>query len=144
MNVEKRKEGEKEKGRRKEGRERKEERKEKIRALIITHGHLDHIGGIPYLMERMGNPPIYTREMTMVMIKKRQDEFPHQDPIDYNLVEPGDVRTLGSLKVRFFGVTHSIPDSMGVAIETPYGNIVLSGDLKLNHEKGEATDVEKT
>jgi len=120
-----------------------EERKEKVRALVITHGHLDHIGGIPYLMERIGNPPIYTREMSAIMIKKRQAEFPHQKLIEYKIVEPGSREMLGKLPARFFGVTHSIPDSMGVAIETPYGNIVLSGDLKLDHVKGEPTDDEK-
>ncbi|HEY4494791.1 MAG TPA: MBL fold metallo-hydrolase, partial [Candidatus Paceibacterota bacterium] len=52
-----------------------EERKDKIRAVIVTHGHLDHIGGIPYVMPRIGNPPIYTRMLTSVMIKKRQEEF---------------------------------------------------------------------
>ena len=54
-----------------------EERKGKIRALVITHGHLDHIGGIPYVIEKLGNPPIYTREFGALLIKKRQTEFPH-------------------------------------------------------------------
>lgn len=120
-----------------------EERKEKIRGLLITHGHLDHIGGIPYLMDRIGNPPIYTRELSALMIKKRQAEFPHQDPLTYKIVKPGDRETIGNLPVRFFGVTHSIPDSMGVAIETPHGNIVLSGDLKLNHVNGKPTEEEQ-
>jgi ribonuclease J len=64
-----------------------EERKDKIRAVIITHGHLDHIGGIPYIMPRIGNPPIYTRNLDRLMIKKRQEEFPHVDPLDIRIVE---------------------------------------------------------
>ena len=54
-----------------------EERKNKIRAIVITHGHLDHIGAIPYIIDRLGNPPIYTREFGALMIQKRQVEFPH-------------------------------------------------------------------
>lgn len=49
----------------------------KIRALVITHGHLDHIGGIPFILERIGNPPIYTQYLTSLMVLKRQEEFPH-------------------------------------------------------------------
>lgn len=120
-----------------------EERKHKIRGICITHGHLDHIGAIPYIMERLDFPPIYTREMTELMIKKRQGEFPYLPELTYNTIEPGDRRKIGNLHVRFFEVTHSIPDSIGVAVETPYGNIVLSGDLKLDHIDGDPTDVEK-
>src|SRR3990167_4023433 len=54
-----------------------EDRKDKIRGVLITHGHLDHIGGIPYIMERIGNPPLYTRNLTSIIIRKRQDEFLH-------------------------------------------------------------------
>jgi len=111
-----------------------EERKDKIRALVITHGHLDHIGGIPYLMERMGNPPIYTRYLTSIMIQKRQEEFPHLPKIQIELIEPGDRVKVGSTHITTFPVTHSIPDSMGLKIETKYGNVILTGDLKLAHE----------
>lgn len=120
-----------------------EERKDKLRALIITHGHLDHIGGIPYIMERIGNPPIYTRYLTSIMIKKRQEEFPSQEPIHIELMEPGDRIKLGSTYISSFPVTHSIPDSMGVKIETKYGNVILTGDLKLAHEDGTPTKEEQ-
>jgi ribonuclease J len=120
-----------------------EERKDKIRAVLITHGHLDHIGGIPYLMDRIGNPPMYTRNLTALMVKKRQEEFPHLPPIDYKIVEGNERVKLGALAVRFFGVTHSIPDSMGIVIETPYGNIVTPGDYKLDHEDGVPSDMEE-
>src|SRR3989339_597165 len=120
-----------------------EERKEKIRGVVITHGHLDHIGGIPYIMYRIGNPPIYSRALTTIMIKKRQEEFPHLPPLDIKVVEKEDTIFLGKLKVKFFAVTHTIPDSMGIIIETPYGVIVTPGDIKLEHEDGIPTEREQ-
>ncbi len=120
-----------------------EERKDKIRAVLITHGHLDHIGGIPYILDKIGNPPIYSRLLTTVMIKKRQEEFPHVPPLDIRVVEKEESITLGELKVRFFSVTHTIPDSMGIIIETPYGAIVHTGDLKLDHLDGVPSEKEE-
>ena len=115
-----------------------EERKDKIRAVLITHGHLDHIGGIPFIIDRIGNPPIYTGELTSIMIKKRAEEFVGVKH-DVRVLSPDVPLTLGNLKVRTFPVTHSIPDSTGMVIETKYGNVVLSGDLKLEHENGVPT-----
>lgn len=120
-----------------------EERKDRIRALIITHGHLDHIGGLPYIIDRIGNPPIYTRNLTAIMIQKRQAEFPHLEPLDIKVVEKTDQIKIGNLPVRFFAVTHTIPDSMGIIIETPHGSIVTPGDFKLNHVDGVATEDEE-
>jgi len=119
-----------------------EDNKHKIKAVIITHGHLDHIGGIPYIMPRIGNPPMYSRELTTLMIRKRQEEFPHLAPFEINVVEKDDRIRIGNLPVRFFAVTHTIPDSMGVIIETPYGSIVNAGDPKLDHNDGIPTDAE--
>lgn len=116
-----------------------EDRKSKVKGVIITHGHLDHTGGIPYLMEKIGNPPLYSRALTTLMIKKRQEEFSHLAPLDIRIVEKNDRVTLGDFKVRFFAVTHTIPDAMGVAIETPYGDIIHTGDLKLDHVNGVPT-----
>ncbi len=111
-----------------------EERKDKIRALVVTHGHLDHIGGIPFIMERIGNPPIYTQYLTSLMIQKRQEEFPHMPPIDMNVVKEGEHFTVGSTRIKTFRVTHSIPDAMGVSVETKHGDVVITGDIKLTHE----------
>lgn len=110
--------------------------KERVRAVFITHGHLDHIGGIPFLMNRFGNPPIYTQNLSAVMIQKRQEEYPDVPKPELVVVEPGSTHTIGKTKVKFFPVTHSIPDSMGIAIQTPYGNVIATGDLKLDHENG--------
>jgi ribonuclease J len=120
-----------------------EERKDKIRALIITHGHLDHIGGVPIVLSRIGNPPVYTRNLTMLLLKKRQSEFPHLPALKPMIVEGNETITLGNLKIRFWGVTHTIPDSMGVIIETPYGLIVNPGDYKLDQIDGVVTEREE-
>jgi ribonuclease J len=120
-----------------------EERREKIRGLFITHGHLDHIGGIPYIIDRIGYPPIYTRKLTSVMIRKRQEEFPNLKPIDIHEVESEDTVKVGNLRVRFFEVTHTIPDSMGIIVETPHGLLVFTGDLKLDHVDGVPTEAEE-
>jgi ribonuclease J len=113
-----------------------EERKDKIRALIVTHGHLDHIGGVPLVLSRIGNPPVYSRNLSILMMRKRQSEFPHLPALNAIVVEKGESITVGKIKVRFWGVTHTVPDSMGVIIETPYGNIVTPGDYKLDQVDG--------
>ncbi len=109
----------------------------------MSHGHLDHIGGIPFLLTRFGNPPIYTRNLTAVMIAKRYEEYPDIPKPEIITVDVGQVITIGSTQVEFFAVTHSIPDAMGVSVRTPYGNVVVTGDLKLDHVNGEASDTEK-
>jgi ribonuclease J len=120
-----------------------EERKEKIRALIITHGHLDHIGGVPLVLSRIGNPPVYSRNLTVLMTQKRQAEFTHLPPMNPIIVEKDQTVTIGKLTVRFWGVTHTIPDSMGIIIETPYGNIVTPGDYKLDQIDGVVSESEE-
>lgn len=119
-----------------------EERRNKIRGLLISHGHLDHIGGIPYVIDRIGNPTIYTRKLTGKMIQKRQEEFAGSN-VQIREVEKDEVIKLGSTTIRFFGVTHTVPDSMGIIIETKWGDVVFTGDIKLNHRDGEPSDEEK-
>ena len=119
-----------------------EERRERIRGILITHGHLDHVGGIPYIIERIGNPPIYTRRLTAEIIKKRQEEFSSNVPVMIREVEEDEVVRLGQTNIRFFNVTHTVPDSMGVIIETPWGDVVHTGDIKLDHDNGIPTEEE--
>lgn len=114
-----------------------EENKHKVKGLLITHGHLDHIGGIPFIIDKIGNPPIYTREFGALLIKAKAEDFPGLK-LDIRVMEKND----GSLpispdfKLRFYGQTHSIPDSTGIILETPYGDIVISGDVRVDNEKG--------
>ncbi|MFA5987901.1 MAG: ribonuclease J, partial [Candidatus Paceibacterota bacterium] len=120
-----------------------QKRKDKIRGLFVTHGHLDHTGGIPYICSRLGNPTIYTRYLTSVMIKKRQEEFPELPPLKMEIIEENKKVRVGKyLSVRAFRVTHTIPDSMGLIIETPYGNIIFTGDIKVDHNEGEPLPAE--
>ncbi len=120
-----------------------EERKDKIRAMFITHGHLDHIGGLPLVLSRIGNPPVYSRKLTVLLMKKRQSEFPHLPELNAIVVENDSVITVGKMRVKFFGVTHTVPDSMGILLETPHGYIVNPGDYKLDQIDGIVTESEE-
>lgn len=118
-----------------------EHNRDRIRGLLISHGHLDHIGGIPYIIDRIGNPTIYTRRLTGRMIQKRQEEFAGSN-VTIREVERDEVIKLGGHTIRFFGVTHTVPDSMGIIIETPWGDVVFTGDIKLSHIDGEPSEEE--
>jgi ribonuclease J len=104
----------------------------KIRGIIITHGHYDHIGAISHLCPDLGNPPIYTGKLTAGLIKKRHEEY-KKNPLDLRVVDPDTDRIkLGVFNVEFFRVNHNIPDSFGVFVNTPVGNVVHTGDFKID------------
>jgi len=120
-----------------------EERKEKVKALFITHGHLDHIGAIPYIMDRIGNPPIYTAQFGAMMIMKRQEEFPQMPKLDIKVLEANERITISSdFKITTFPISHTIPDSIGLIVETPYGNIVFIEDVRVDNVSGVPTKEE--
>ena len=104
----------------------------KIKALFITHGHEDHIGGIPFLLQNVNIPVIYAPRLAAALIKNRLEE--HRISERANIVEYSDdtVVKIGKFIVSFFRVTHSIPDSFGVVIDTPEGRIVSTGDFKVD------------
>lgn len=115
-----------------------EKKLNRIRGLIISHGHLDHVGAIPYLIKEIGNPPIYTTGVTSAMIQKRQEEFPNLPDLNIREVKAGDRIKLGRyLGARFFNISHNIPDAIGIIIETPMGNIIYPGDFKIDRDKNE-------
>ena len=104
----------------------------KIKALFITHGHEDHIGGIPFLLQNVNIPVIYAPRLAAALIKNRLEE--HRIGERANIVEYTDttVVKVGKFIVSFFRVTHSIPDSFGVVVDTPEGRIVSTGDFKVD------------
>ncbi len=110
-----------------------EENKRRIRGVIITHGHLDHIGAIPYILPKLGDPPIYTMALTAGFIKKRVEEFGLLGRTKINVFSRDDVLQLGNFRVRFFGLNHNIPDSVGLSIVTPVGQIMYATDWKFDH-----------
>ena len=119
------------------------ERKDKIRGVFVTHGHLDHIGAFPYIIDQLGYPKVYCGLLTKWMIDKRNDEFPHLKKLNYEVVEAKQRITVGNnMKIQIFHVTHSIPDAIGFSFETQQGNIILAGDTKLNHQEGVVDQIE--
>ncbi len=100
--------------------------------VVITHGHYDHIGAVPYIWNRIGNPPIYAAPLAKGITMKRQDEFKDQPKLDINEVKDGSKIKLGVFEVEFFRQNHSIPDNMGLLIKTPVGNVVHTSDFKFD------------
>ena len=119
-----------------------EDRKEKIRGIFITHGHLDHIGGIPYIIDRLGYPPIYTRQFGGIMIQKRQQEFPNLKVLDIAVLDGNETVVCGQMRIKTFPISHTIPDSMGLIIGTPYGDIVFIEDVRVDNIAGVPTEEE--
>ena len=108
-----------------------EHNREKIKAIIITHGHEDHTGGLPYVLPRL-RVPLYGTQLTLGLIRnKLQDDVPTLRP-EYHEIRAGDVIKIGVFTVRFIAVAHSIPDGVALSIETPLGRIIHTGDFKLD------------
>ncbi|MFA6861651.1 MAG: ribonuclease J [Bacilli bacterium] len=108
------------------------ENQEKIKALVITHGHEDHIGGIPFLLQQINIPVIYAPKIAAALIRHKLKD----DKINTNVkiveYDEDDIFQAGDFKMEFYHVTHSIPDSFGIYITTPQGTIVESGDFKID------------
>ena len=120
------------------------EKQEKIRGIIITHGHEDHIGALPYLLPQL-NAPIYSTRLTHGLISVKLKERKALTEAKLKIIPPGGGITLGKFKVEFFPVCHSIPDAVGLIIHTPLGTIVHSGDFKLDYTpvSGKPTDLSR-
>jgi ribonuclease J len=107
--------------------------KDRIRGIIITHGHEDHIGALPYILNQIGNVPIFAAKLTQGLISLKLREGKHLAGSRQKIVAAGEQVPLGKFKFEFFHVCHSIPDSMGIIVYTPIGTIVHSGDFKLDY-----------
>ena len=118
------------------------EKQEKIRGIVITHGHEDHIGALPYLLPQL-NAPIYSTRLTQGLISVKLKERKVLSEAKLITIPPSGQFTLGNFKIEFFPVCHSIPDSVGLIIHTPVGIIVHSGDFKLDYTPvhGKPTDL---
>ncbi len=105
--------------------------KDRIRGVVITHGHEDHIGGLPYLL-KVANLPIYASKLTLALIESKLREHNLQNKAKLHEVKAGTVIPFGQISVEFIRVNHSIPDAMALGIKTPLGYIVHTGDFKID------------
>ncbi len=107
------------------------ENREKLKAVILTHGHEDHVGALPYLLREI-SVPVYGTSLTLGMIRNRLEEHQVADRAELRLIEPGKKENIGDFTVDFIRVTHSLADAVALAIETPRGTVIHSGDFKLD------------
>jgi ribonuclease J len=116
-----------------------------IRGVIFSHGHLDHIGAAPILLEQLGNPPIIGRKLTLAMIKHRQEDYKKGTTKNLKTTTIASIDqkiNLGRFQISFFQVEHSIIDAVGVIIKTPHGTVIHPGDWTLENdsESGQPVD----
>ena len=109
-----------------------ERNKEKIKGLVITHGHEDHIGSIPYVLKQV-DMPIYATKLTVGLIKNKLEEHKLLRKTKLKVVEQGETIDFGKIKVEFIRSSHSIPDSVMLAIYTPVGTVIHTGDFKIDY-----------
>ena len=109
-----------------------ERNRDKVRGIVITHGHEDHIGGLAYLLKKV-NVPVYATRLTIGLIEGKLKEQGLYGKVSLNVVEPKKTVKMGCMAVEFIKVNHSIPDSVGMAIHTPAGVIVHTGDFKVDY-----------
>src|SRR5436309_783661 len=122
------------------------ERADSIKAVILTHGHEDHVGSLPYLMREVPIPEVWATRLTLGLIKSKLDEHGLLRSAELREVHPDDpARELGPFRIEFVRMAHSIPDAVAIVLETPAGRIVHTGDYKLDHTPvdGLKTDVGK-
>ncbi len=117
------------------------ENRERVRGIVLTHGHEDHIGALPYLLREI-NVPVYGTKLTLGIVeaKFRDNEFNY--PVNLRPVRPRDIVKIGAFDVEFIRVSHSIPDAVAIALHTPLGTVLHTGDFKIDHTPvdGQVTD----
>jgi ribonuclease J len=110
------------------------DKQDKILGIVFTHGHYDHIGALPYLLEKIWTPSLkfFASPLTRAMILKRQDDFPHQPKLNIETVKENSKIKLGPFSIEFVKLNHNIPDNFGLFIKTPVGNIFHTSDFKFD------------
>lgn len=119
-------------------------KEKRIRGVIFSHGHLDHIGAAPILLEQLGNPPIVGRKLTLAMIRHRQEDYKKGSAKNLKAITIDSINqkiNLGKFQISFFRVEHSIIDAVGVIIQTPHGTIIHPGDWMLEDDPEEGDPV---
>ena len=121
------------------------DKREWLRGIVVTHGHEDHTGGLPYLLKEMPDLPVFATKLTRGLIEVKLRNHKILDATRLNTIEAGGRLELGPFGLEFFRVAHSIPDGVGVGITTPAGLIVHTGDFKFDHTPidGKPTDFTK-
>jgi len=108
-------------------------KEENILGVVFTHGHYDHIGAIPYLINQLGNPPLFATPLTKGIILKRQEDFSRLSPLNIKEIKREDKISLPPFSIKTFPQNHNIPDGVGLLIETPAGKILHTGDFKFDY-----------
>lgn len=108
-----------------------ENNRDRVRAFLLTHGHEDHIGGLPYVLKKI-NAPVYGTKLTLGILEGKLKENGMLGRVQLNVIAPGDIVTIGCMSIEFINVTHSIAGSVALAIRTPAGLIVDTGDFKID------------
>ncbi|MGD9018274.1 MAG: ribonuclease J [Desulfobacterales bacterium] len=116
----------------------------RVAAVILTHAHEDHVGALPFVL-RIANVPVFGTPFTLGVVRNRLDEFGQLQTARLHEINPGERIKLGAFEIEFIRVRHSVVDGVGLAIQTPFGRIVHTGDFKISHDNsdGMATDVNR-
>ena len=125
------------------------DKKDMVKAMFFTHGHLDHIGALPFVRDKIGDPDVYAAPLTKALIMKRLDEFKNLKPLDIHQVEAGEeIKVSDKISVQVLRISHSIPDDMLIAVKTPAGIVIHTSDFKfdetpVNDKPAQIEEIEK-
>jgi len=118
------------------------ERKDRIRGILITHGHLDHIGALAYVLPDLGFPTIYGSSLSLGLVQKQLEEHKMMKQARFKVVDNMQTYNMGQLQVEFFRVNHSIPDAMGIFVKSPAGSLIHTGDFKFDFTPADGVDAD--